>query len=133
MDTLLTTSNIMFAIGIIGIIFSIYQGFHKPQEELETNQALSKKDIDNKATILAQKEMENKASLLEQQVKLAYEANEKKFQEMGARIDSVVAKVDTLVLSSSTWHLDISNKMVELTTIIAERIPRVMYQDNPNH
>ncbi len=124
MDTLLTTSNITFALGIIGILFAVYNSYRKPQEEIETNQALTKKDVDNKATILAQKEMENKASLLEQQVKLAYEANEKKFQEMGVRIDGVMTKVDNLVLTSSTWHLDISNKIVELTTIISERIPR---------
>lgn len=124
MENIVTPGNVMFSLGIITVIFSVYNSYRKPQEEIETNQALTKKDVDNKATILAQKEMENKASLLEQQVKLAYEANEKKFQEMGLRIDSVMTKVDSLVLTSSTWHLDISNKMVELTTIISERIPR---------
>lgn len=124
MDSLITPGNITFVIGILGVIFAIYNSYRKPQEDLETNQALTKKDVDNKATVLAQKEMENKASLLEQQVKLAYEANEKKFQEMGARIDGVMVKVDNLVMTSSTWHLDISNKIVELTTIISERIPR---------
>lgn len=123
MDELLTTGNIMFSLGIIGIIFAVWDKIRKPQEEIETNQAVTKKDIENKASVLAQKEMENKASLLEQQVKLAFEANEKKFQEMGLRIDGVMNKVDNLVMTSGTWHLDISNKIVELTTIIAERLP----------
>ena len=122
----ITGTDIGFILGILGIIsiiFTVYRSFAKPTEELETNLALSKKDIDNKATVLAQTEMANKAALLEQQVKLAYEANEKKFQEMGMRIDNVVAKVDNLVSASTVWHLDISNAMTKLQTILEERLP----------
>ena len=124
MDTQSIITMVLGILGIGGIVFAVYNSFRKPQEESEIKQVIGEKDLATKATILAQKEMENKASLLEQQVKLAYDANEKKFQEMGSRIDSVVIKVDNLVSNSNIWHLDISNKIVELTTIISERIPR---------
>jgi NAD-dependent DNA ligase len=122
----MTQDQISYALGVLGIggiAFSIFNYFKKPQEESEMNQALTKKDVDNKATLLAAKEMENKAALLEQQVVLQRDIYDKKFQEMSMRIDGVIAKVDSLVLASTTWHLDISNKLVELSTIISERIP----------
>lgn len=124
METQTIISITLGILGIGGVIFSVFNFFRKPQEQSDITQAVAGKELETKATVLAQKEMENKAALLEQQVKLAYEANEKKFQEMGIRIDKVVFQMDNLIVTSTAWHLDISNKLVELSTIISERIDR---------
>jgi len=130
-ENLVTIPNIMFALGIIGAIFSVFFYFRKPQEDMETKQALAEKDISSKATILAQKEAEGKASLLTQQVQWEKEANEKKFAEFGLRLDNsltmaqnhihtVDVKVDSLILSINVM----SNRITELATIIDERVPK---------
>lgn len=121
--TLLTTQNIVFALGIIGVIFSVYNSYKKPQDDLEIKQVVANKDLDNKATILAQKEMENKASLLAQQVVLQKETYDKKFGEMSIRLDGVDAKLNDLILTSNVWHLDITKTLTKLATIIEERLP----------
>jgi len=121
----------MFAIGIIGMLFTVWGKVRKPQEDLETNQAVTKKDIDTKATILAQKEAEGKASLLAQQVEWEKAANEKRFTEFGIRLDASMAlaqnhlhtvdvKVDNLISVVATM----SNEITRLSTIIDERIPK---------
>jgi len=120
-------------IGIVGAVFTIYNYFKKPQEEIETKQAIAEKEISSKATILAQKEMENKANVLAQQVQWEKEANEKKFNEFSCRLDQSMAlaqnhihtvdvKVDTLITTIGKM----SNEITRLSTIIDERIPRVL-------
>jgi hypothetical protein len=131
MEKLLTPSNIMFAIGIVSLLFSIYKGYKKPQDDMELKQAVSEKDIDSKASILAQKELETKALVLAEQVKSKNEENERRFIEIGIRMDkalelaqnhthTVDVKVDKLIDTVSIM----SNKITELATIINERIPK---------
>ena len=140
-ESILTTGNITFAIGIIGIIFGVYKSYHKPQEELERKQSLdalatekdkllAEKDLGTKATILAQKELETKALVLAEQVKNKDVENERRFNEMGVRLDTAMTtaqnhihtvdiKVDKLIESVN----GMGNKITELSTIINERIP----------
>lgn len=128
---LLTPQNITFVVGMLGVIFSVFMYFRKPQEDLETQQALLGKDIGGKATLLAQEEAKGKASLLAQQVQLTTDANEKKFAELSQRLDAsmtlaqnhihtVDTKVDGLISTMASLKSDV----VRLTTIIEERIPR---------
>ena len=62
------------------------------------------------------------------------ETNERRFIDMGCRIDNaftmakndishVDAKVEVMIVDNNKWHLEISNKLTELNTIINERIP----------
>jgi len=106
----LTPSNIMFAIGIIGIIFSVFFYFQKPQ-------------IDE----------QQKAALLAQQVISNNENVERRFADMGGNIKdamtlaenhihTVDVKVDKIGDNLNTF----SRELVRLSTIIEERIP------NPN-
>jgi len=131
MNEIITPANIVFAIGIITMLFSVFLFFRRPQEDMELKQAVASKDIDSKATVLAQKEMENKAALLDQQVKLERESNEKKFAEIGVRLDQAFAlaqnhihtldtKQDAMAanLNTLTTHVE------KLATIIDERIPK---------
>ena len=117
-------SYIIGIVGLIGVAFSIWNKVKDPQNEIETKQAVTDKEIGNKATILAQKELESKALLLAQQVESEKSLNEKKFNEMGLRIQAVDMKVDTLISGNNTWHLEISNSMVRLSTILEERLPK---------
>ena len=131
---MLNSENINYILGlvaIVSIIFSIYNYFKNPQEDQEKKLALAGKDIDGKATILAQKEMENKANLLAEQVKWTSGENEKKFAEMGIRIDRAfevaqnhINTIETEVKSQTVSINVLTNKMTELTAILNERLPK---------
>ena len=145
MDDILTTSNITFVLGLLGIVFSVYHFFKNPQIDIEKKQALdalatekdkllADKDLGTKATILAQKEAEGKASLLAQQVQWEKEANEKRFTEFGVRLDTALTlaqnhihgvdiKVDNLVITVGAMNLSLTNEITKLGTVIDERIP----------
>jgi hypothetical protein len=131
MEIQLTLSNIMLFAGIVGTIFTVYNIFRKPQEEIETKQAVSEEKDKNKATVLAQKEAENKASLLDQQVRLTNEANEKKFIDLAVLLKDSMAlaqnhihTVDTKVDNIAVRMSNLEKGLVRLSTIIEERIPR---------
>lgn len=127
----ITPENIYLVIALTSIMFSVFLYFKTPQEDLETKQALTDKEVDNKATILAQKEVENKAGLLAQQLQWEKEANQRRFIEMqenikevfllaSNHIHSVELKVDGLVETVSRM----GNEMVKLATIIEERVTK---------
>ena len=126
--------TVTLIIAILGALFSVFLYFREPQEKLDKRQALAEKDIDNKATVLAQKEMESKAALLAQQVESEKILNEKKFSEMTSNLNNAITglqrnihdvdtKVDGLIASYGSWHLDVSNRITELSTILRERLP----------
>lgn len=128
---ILTRDNIYLIIAVGSVTFGIFSYFHVPQESIEKKQALSEKEIDTKATVLAQKELENKANVLAEQVKSRNEENERRFLDMGCRLDTAMTtaqnhihtvdvKVDTLIATVGTM----SNEITRLSTIIEERIPR---------
>lgn len=115
---MLTPSNIMYAIGLISVIFSIYLHFRRPQEDLEKRQAVSEREVDGKAALLAQ------------QLQWEKEANEKKFGEFQSRLDQSIAmaqnhihSVSVEVNSLTLIVNSLGNKVTELSTIINERIP----------
>lgn len=127
---------------LLGLIFGVFLYFKKPQDDIMRNQSLdtlatekdkliAEKDLGTKATILAQKELETKALVLVEQVKSKNEENERRFGDMGIRLDaamttaqnhihSIDIKVDKLIETQNSM----CNKITELTTIINERIPK---------
>ena len=126
-----TLSFILAIAGGIGMLFTAYNVFHKPQDILEKQQIISEQEIDGKASVLAQKEMESKATLLAQQVQWEREANDKKFVELSMRISesitmaqnhlhTVDVKIDGLLQMIGSLNVEIT----KLSTIIHERIPR---------
>lgn len=119
MDTLITPSNIVFAMGIIGTIFGIYKMLHDPQVTLDKQQDLDKQ------------EAENKASLIEERAKWDRDQFEKRFADMGVRLDNAFAlaqnhthtvdvKCDKLIESVNALAIQVG----KLETIINERIPK---------
>jgi len=130
MDILFTPSNIMFVLGFLGVIFTIYHYFKNPQIKMEKEQAVFKKKTEDKDDILELKS-ENKDNILALKVEWEKEANHTKFNEMGIRIDAVlktaqnhIHTIDTKVESLGLDVKIMSNEITKLTTIIHERIPK---------
>lgn len=112
MTDLLTAPNITFALGILAIIFSIYNYFKNPQIEED-----------------------KKGSLLAQQVQWEKDITEKRFTEMGSRMDAALTlaqnhthtidvKVDGLIAMVNDMNLKVTSEITKLSTIIDERVPR---------
>ncbi len=123
----LTSSSIL----IIGVIFTVYFTFRKPQDSLEKKQIIAGEELKDKATLLQQKEAENKANVLAEQIRSRNEENERRFSDMGVRLDTAMTtaqnhihtvdvKVDKLIDTVGAM----SNEIVRLGTIISERIPK---------
>ena len=119
----LTYQSVTFFIGIAGAIFGVYQYFRKPQEDLEKNFAVSEKTVDGKASLLAQ------------QVQWEKEATEKRFVEMGLRMDTALTlaqnhthtidvRLQTFADSQSKRNEEFSNSFTKLFTLLEERLPR---------
>lgn len=122
MDNILTTGNVMFAIGIVTLLFSIWNKVKSPQEALDKQVAVEREEVDGKAKVL------------EQRVQWEKESTNQKFTDMGKRLDDAFAlaqnhthtvdvKVDVLIKTTNEWHLQISNKLTRLETLIEERMP----------
>ena len=94
MDTLLTTGNITFGLGILAIIFSVYNYFRNPQ--IKTDQV----------TIRLQEDMES----------LKGEVNEIKEKHL--------TLVESNIKELSKTIFDLSLTVTKLSTIIDERIPK---------
>ena len=95
METLLTPSNITFALGILAIIFTVYNYFKNPQ--IKTDQT----------TIRLQEDMES----------LKAEVSEIKEKHL--------TLVESNIKELSKTIFDLSLTVAKLSTIIDERIPRV--------
>ena len=107
MDSLLTVSNITFALGIVAILFTVYRYFKEPQVASEKQDAL-----------------------LEQQVRFMIENNDRRFRDIQESFNGLLKQshnhintIDTKVESLTTVVGTMSNKITQLATIIEERIP----------
>lgn len=121
--TLITPSNIMFVIGIIGMIFTVYRYFDNPREELDKRQTLTEVEVDNKADGIMQ------------QLKWLAESTDRRFAEMQTNIKestgmaqnhihTLDTKLTHLNEAVNAMNIQISNEITKLSTIISERIPK---------
>lgn len=94
METVFTPSNIMFAISIVTMLFSLYLHFRKPQESSEKQILVMKEDIKS----------------LKQEMK---EIKETHLRALELEIKNLNTNVNGLSVT-----------VVKLATIIDERIPR---------
>lgn len=108
METFITPSNIMFAIGIVGTLFSVYLYFRNPQIESKTNDAL-----------------------MSQQMKYINDSNENRFKAMQENFNQLLLQsnnhihtVDTKVEALTKEVVEMGKGIVRLATTIEERIPR---------
>lgn len=123
METILTPPNIMFIIGLLSVLFSIFLYFKNPQDSLDKREALNQKEND----------AENR--LLGYQVTADREATDRRFSEMMKRIDDAMAlaqnhthtvdtKVDTLTGVVNMMNIQFTKEFTRLGTIIEERFPK---------
>lgn len=119
MTDFITTSNIMFVIGILGTAFGVYNYVHTPQEKLDKRQAVIEKEVDGKAELLAK------------QVQWVKEDNDRRFKEIADasatamnlaqnHVHSIDVKVDNLTVMVNSMNIEIG----KLSTIIDERVPK---------
>ena len=108
MESVLTPANVMFTLGILSMIFGIYNYFRTPQI------AGDKKD-----------------ALLAQQVQWQIEGNERRFKEMQDSFNALLLQsnnhihtVDTKVENLNATVAEMGQSITKLTTIIEERIPK---------
>jgi membrane-bound ClpP family serine protease len=115
-------SDIAFVVAILTAVFTGISWFKKPQVDMEKRQAVSEKEVDGKAALLAQ------------ELHWTKEANERRFREMVEmmndsralaqnHIHSIDVRVTDLSTLVNTMNVNIGTKLVELSTIINERMP----------
>jgi len=132
-STILSLTLAIF--GVIGSVFGVYTHFKNPQIDMDKKQALNDERDKNKATVLDQKAVETKAELLAQQFKSEKEDNNRRFSEIGERLDksltlaqnhihTVDTKVDTLTQSVNRMNLNLTKEITKLATIIEISIPK---------
>lgn len=119
MSEILTPSNITFALGVIGIIFSIFLYFRNPQEALD------------KRTAILEVEGDGQHNLISEKMKWEREMNDGRFKEMQDNIKEAMAMgqnhihtVDTKVDKLALEVQELGRHVVKLATIIDERIPK---------
>lgn len=102
-----TPSNIMFVLGVVGIMFAVFSYFRDPQV------AADKKD-----------------ALLAQQVNWTAEATDRRFKDIQDSFQALLLQsnnhihtVDTKVDQLGSAMIAMGKEVVKLTTIIDERIP----------
>lgn len=108
MEIALTTGNVVFALGILGTIFTVYNYFKNPQIRSE--------QID---------------ALLQQRIQWQTESNEKRFTELQNNIKDAFLlaqnhthTVGTQVENLTTIITNMGNQIVRLQTLVDERLPR---------
>lgn len=104
----LTPSNILFVLGLLGVIFGIFRYFRDPQVKSEKTDAL-----------------------IEQRMKLKEEDTNRRFEELGKRIGDAMTlaqnhihTVDTKVEMLGKDIGNMNQQLVRLATIIEERVPK---------
>lgn len=108
METILTPSNIVFVLGILSILFSVFLYFKNPQIESDKTDALMK-----------------------QQLQFFTDTTEKRFQTMQESFNALLLQsnnhihtVDTKVDRVHISMEELGRQVVRLGTIIEERIPK---------
>lgn len=120
MTDTLTPTNITFILGLLAIIFSIFNYFKNPQINLDKKQALDKEDVDNKATTLAR------------ELEIANRESDRRFSEIGLRMDkalelamnhthTVDVKCDKVIEGLNLLSIQVA----KLETKIDERVPHL--------
>jgi len=128
---ILTTSNVMFALGVIGTIIGVYKSIFSPQVKMEKEQALNEERDKNKADLLGQEKNKSKIDFVLEKMEWEKGNNDKKFTEMTDRIDDAfsiaqnhINTIETEVKSLTVVVNTMCNNITELKTIINERIPK---------
>jgi cytolysin (calcineurin-like family phosphatase) len=110
MAELLTTGNIMFTLGILGIIFTIYNYFRNPQIAQDKKDAL----------------LDQQVQWTAESIDRRFKATQDNFQQLLLQSNNHIHTLDTKVDNLTTTIGTMSNEITRLATIIEERIPHVI-------
>ena len=105
---LLTTSNIMFAIGILGLIFTVFNYFRNPQIKSERLDAL----LDQRVKF-SNETTDRRFAEVQKDIKVAFELAQNHSNEALAGVKELTVVVN-----------EMGKSIVKLSTIIEERIPK---------
>lgn len=108
MESFLTPSNIVFVLGVLGVIFGVFKYFKDPQVQSDKTDAL-----------------------MEQQMKFFIDTTEKRFSSTQDSFNALLLQsnnhihtVDTKVDKVHASMEELGRQVVRLGTIIEERIPK---------
>lgn len=105
----ITTSSILFILALGGAVFGIYIYFRNPQEQLDKKQALDQAIIDGKAAVLA-------ADLAGEK-----HATERRFTEIGIRMDKALE-----LAQNHTHTIDVKcDKIIESVNLLAIQVGKL--------
>jgi hypothetical protein len=105
MEQLITPSNIMFAIGIIGLLFTIWEKVKAPQTKSEQTDALMAQQLLYEKTAV-----ESRFKTMQENFQGLLLQNNNHIHTLDTKIDGVCASLN-----------DLSKQVVKLQTIIEER------------
>jgi len=108
MTEILTTSNITFSLGLLAILFTVYNYFRNPQIDGDKRDALLAKQL----------EFQNKS------IEERFKSMQDNFQALLLQSNNHIHTIDTKVENLNTNVGALSNQVTRLGTIIEERIPR---------
>lgn len=104
---------------MMGIVFTIYKSYKDPQIKLDKQQALD------------EAKRKGKDDIIEEKIKWEKEASEKRFCDISEKVDRAMTlaenhthTVDVKVDALGVEVKGMGKNIVELTTIINERIPK---------
>ena len=98
MDNLITPSNIVFAIGVLGTIFTVYKSIYDPQAKSEKTDAL-----------------------IEQRMKFFIESTEKRFKDMQDNFNQLLLQSDNHIHTVDTKV----DKVHEIMGMMGKEITRL--------
>ena len=108
METFFTPSNIMFVVGLVGVLFSVYLYFREPQIKSQTNDAL----------------MEQQMKWFTDSVEKRFQTQQENFNQLLLQSNNHIHTVDTKVEALTKEVVEMGKGIVRLATTIEERIPR---------
>lgn len=120
MNEILTPSNITFTLGLFAIIFSVFNYFKNPQIFLDKKQALDKKEVESKASLLAA-EVHNKALILATDLAAEKHTTERRFTDIGDRMNRALTLAE-----NHTHTVDIKvDKLTEVINLLAIQVGKL--------
>ncbi len=108
MSTLITPQNIMFIIGIIGMMFSLFLYFKNPQIDSDKRDALLDQSVKNNT----------------ESVDRRFKEIQDNFQGLLLQNNNHIHTLDTKIDAMGNHMTNLKIEVAKLATIIEERIPR---------
>jgi len=119
MEILLTPSNIMFVLGVLGVIFAVFNYFKNPQIQIEKDLIKTKAQSDKEDNL-----NEVKYSYINESNNRRFNDIQKNFEALLLQSNNHIHTVDIKVETLSLNIISMEKELTRLSTIIEERIPK---------